>query len=176
MGNKKFSRERLREPALSRKHLNVRRRHPRHTFWQRRTNVWRRVTSPRRGAKRNVGRFHGYVSWRAVATTRPRASPQHRRRDRTRRAVATTRPRASRQHHQNLTRRAVATTRPRASLQRRRRNRTSAVAMTAPNPNRVPPAILQSTGAGELRQSWREGRLSPTWWVTPQGGRPNAAS
>jgi hypothetical protein len=155
MGNKKFSRERLREPALSRKHLNVRRRHPRHTFWQRRTNVWRRVTSPRRGAKRNVGRFHGYVSWRAVATTRPRAS---------------------RQHHQNLTRRAVATTRPRASLQRRRRNRTSAVAMTAPNPNRVPPAILQSTGAGELRQSWREGRLSPTWWVTPQGGRPNAAS
>src|SRR5262249_34225515 len=87
---------------------------------------------------------------------RPRrpASPRRRRENLTRRAVTTTRPGGGRQRRgKNRTRRAVATTRPRASPQRRRQNRTRAVAMTAPNPNRVPPAMLQPTGAGELRQS-----------------------
>src|SRR5262249_48025973 len=83
---------------------------------------------------------------------RPPASPQRRRENLARRTLATTRPRASLQpRRRNRTRRPV-TTRPRASPQRRRENRTRAVAMTAPNPNRVPAATLENVREREHQQ------------------------
>src|SRR5262249_39587886 len=80
-----------------------------------------------------------------------------------------------RRRRENQTRKAVATTTPQASPQRRRENRTRrAVAMTAPIPNRVPPAMLQPTRAGELR-TFSHVAFVPTSDIGParrRGGHP----